>query len=63
MSITDKNITASGMERFFRSDIKKAVSNCETALYFKIEIKLKLNYRFHSFVFFHYQLVINKDFP
>lgn len=61
MSITDKNITASGMERFFRSDIKKAVSNCETALYF--EIKLKLNYRFHSFVFFHYQLVINKDFP
>ena len=23
MSITDKNITASGMERFFRSDIKK----------------------------------------
>lgn len=34
MSITDKNITASGMKRFFRSDIKKAVSNCETALYF-----------------------------
>lgn len=34
MSITDKNITASGMEPFFRSDIKKAVSNYEAAFIF-----------------------------